>query len=165
MTTVMLWLASFTLHGVLIYFVLILYTRIKAMQDTETKQRQLLEETENTLAAFLLELKDENQALMKQMEAREDREAKPGGAVNQAKLEKREIKEEFPSHIERLLIETERNEAAFSQAEQPKGEMQQFFDEQAVSLFQKGHSIEEIARKLKSGITEIELLLKFRGMR
>ncbi|ALC81079.1 MULTISPECIES: DUF6115 domain-containing protein [Bacillus] len=162
MTTVMLWLASFTLHGVLIYFVLILYTRLKATHDMEAKQRQLLEETENTLTAFLIELKDENRELKKQLEVPEATKSKHFETKNQSTNEKSENKEELPSYIESLLKETERNEAAVMQPEQ---EIQLSFDEQAVALFQKGHSIEEIARKLKSGKTEIELLLKFRGMR
>ena len=48
----MLWLISFMLHAALIYFVIILYTRMNSLKATEQKQRELLEETENTLAAF-----------------------------------------------------------------------------------------------------------------
>lgn len=61
----MLWLISFMLHAALIYFVIILYTRMNSLKATEQKQRELLEETENTLAAFLMEVKEENDKLSK----------------------------------------------------------------------------------------------------
>lgn len=60
----LLWLLSFMLHGVLLYAVIILYTRLAAVKETEKQQKQILEETENTLAAFLLELKEENEKLI-----------------------------------------------------------------------------------------------------
>ncbi len=59
----LLWLLSFVLHGVLLYAVIILYTRFSALKETERQQKKILEETENTLAAFLLELKEENERL------------------------------------------------------------------------------------------------------
>ncbi|MBJ3839190.1 hypothetical protein JGC85_23010, partial [Salmonella enterica subsp. enterica serovar Indiana] len=37
------------------------------------------------------------------------------------------------------------------------------YEEEALALYEKGLSPEEIARQLKSGKTEIELFLKFRG--
>lgn len=60
----LLWLLSFTLHGVLLYAVIILYMRLAAVKETEKQQKKILEETENTLAAFLLELKEENEKLI-----------------------------------------------------------------------------------------------------
>ena len=39
----MLWLISFMLHAALIYFVIILYTRMNSLKATEQKQRELLE--------------------------------------------------------------------------------------------------------------------------
>lgn len=77
----LLWLLSFVLHGVLLYAVIILYTRFSALKETERQQKKILEETENTLAAFLLELKEENERLedakSRQAPDAEDAEPRP----------------------------------------------------------------------------------------
>ena len=78
---ILLWLLSFVLHGVLLYAVIILYTRFSALKETERQQKKILEETENTLAAFLLELKEENERLedakSRQAPDAEDAEPRP----------------------------------------------------------------------------------------
>jgi hypothetical protein len=50
----LLWLLSFVLHGVLLYAVIILYTRFSALKETERQQKKILEETETPLLRFCL---------------------------------------------------------------------------------------------------------------
>ncbi|MCY8909012.1 Swarming motility protein SwrB [Bacillus atrophaeus] len=159
----LLWLLSFMLHGVLLYAVIILYTKLAALKETERQQKKILEETENTLAAFLLELKEENEKLI---EHPVDLSAGKDGAGQEKKTpqssgEKAETAPEpeetpIPAHIQGLISEVE-------QAEDSMNSGGRSFEDQVIELYDQGFSAGEIARKLKSGKTEIELFLKFRA--
>ncbi|KAA6476539.1 DUF6115 domain-containing protein [Bacillus swezeyi] len=165
-----LWLVSFTLHGILIYFVIILNARLSAFKAAEKEQKQLLEETENTLTAFLMELKDENEKLVREFQQDAEREpqiekhqahqsetpAESGGAV----FPETEDTAGLPLHIESMIDEVERKEDELHQQEH---EDSISFEEKASALYEQGLSPEDIARQLKTGKTEVELFLKFRG--
>ncbi|KKB75580.1 MULTISPECIES: DUF6115 domain-containing protein [Bacillus] len=162
-----LWITSFMLHGILIYFVIILYTRLSAFKEAEKNQKQLLEETENTLTAFLMELKDENERLVSQLQQAGEHEVQQAekhrpAAPEEAAADRPGAKDadDLPLHIESMIDEVERKEDVLNQEQ--TGEAVSF-EEKAVALHEEGYSPEDIARQLKSGKTEIELLLKFRG--
>ncbi|AKL76247.1 MULTISPECIES: DUF6115 domain-containing protein [Bacillus] len=145
----LLWLLSFVLHGVLLYAVIILYTRFSALKETERQQKKILEETENTLAAFLLELKEENERL---------EDAKSRQAPDEDAEPRPEPKEEpdIPDHMEKLISATER-------AESDENNGAHSFEERVSELYEQGLTPAEIAKRMQSGKTEIELFLKFRG--
>lgn len=159
-----LWLVSFTLHGILIYFVIILNTRLSAFKAAEKEQKQLLEETENTLTAFLMELKDENEKLVREIRANAEEEpqrvqTQPDIPAQTPALPEADESRDLPLHIEAMINEVEQEEDELNQKEQESVS----YEEEALALYEKGLSPEEIARQLKSGKTEIELFLKFRG--
>ncbi|MGG1255963.1 Swarming motility protein SwrB [Bacillus velezensis] len=145
----LLWLLSFVLHGVLLYAVIILYTRFSALKETERQQKKILEETENTLAAFLLELKEENERL---------EDAKSRQAPDEDAEPRPEPKKEpdIPDHMEKLISATER-------AESDENNGAHSFEERVSELYEQGLTPAEIAKRMQSGKTEIELFLKFRG--
>ena len=148
----LLWLLSFVLHGVLLYAVIILYTRFSALKETERQQKKILEETENTLAAFLLELKEENERL-------EDTKSRNDQAPDAEDAEPRpEPKKEpdIPDHMERLIRATER-------AERDENNGAHSFEERVSELYEQGLTPAEIAKRVQSGKTDLELFLKFRG--
>ncbi|MCY8308894.1 Swarming motility protein SwrB [Bacillus vallismortis] len=157
----LLWLLSFALHGVLLYAVMILYTRLAAVKETEKQQKKILEETENTLAAFLLELKEENEKLIENTDSlpsQADEEAQTPHLQNAKTYSERRVQEEenLPEHIEGLISEVERQEESVNSDVQT-------FEDQVIDLYEQGYSASQIAQKLKSGKTEIELFLKFRA--
>ncbi|CAN2251684.1 Swarming motility protein SwrB [Bacillus vallismortis] len=158
----LLWLLSFALHGVLLYAVMILYTRLAAVKETEKQQKKILEETENTLAAFLLELKEENEKLIENTDSlpsQADEEAQTPHLQNAKTYSERSTvqeEENLPEHIEGLITEVERQEESVNSDVQT-------FEDQVIDLYEQGYSASQIAQKLKSGKTEIELFLKFRS--
>ncbi|MFO3788371.1 Swarming motility protein SwrB [Bacillus mojavensis] len=158
----LLWLLSFTLHGVLLYAVIILYMRLAAVKETEKQQKKMLEETENTLAAFLLELKEENEKLIDNLDAassQTEEKQKTEHLHAEQHSERNAVQEEdntLPEHIEGLINEVERTEENVNSDAQS-------FEDQVMALHEQGYSAGEIAQKLKSGKTEIELFLKFRS--
>ncbi|PON02734.1 Swarming motility protein SwrB [Bacillus halotolerans] len=163
----LLWLLSFTLHGVLLYAVIILYMRLAAVKETEKQQKKLLEETENTLAAFLLELKEENEKLIDNLdvpsvqteEKQQEEHQQEEHQQAEQHSERGAVQEEnnaLPEHIEGLINEVER-------AEENVNSDARSFEDEVMALYEQGYSASEIAQKLKSGKTEIELFLKFRS--
>ncbi|MHA6486524.1 DUF6115 domain-containing protein [Bacillus cabrialesii] len=158
----LLWLLSFALHGVLLYAVIILYTRLTAVKETEKQQKKILEETENTLAAFLLELKEENEKLIENTDSpssqaeKETQKSDLQRSENYAERDEVQEEENLPEHIEGLITEVERQEESVNSDVQS-------FEDQVIDLYEQGYSASQIAQKLKSGKTEIELFLKFRS--
>ncbi|MCY7904839.1 Swarming motility protein SwrB [Bacillus inaquosorum] len=158
----LLWLLSFTLHGALLYAVIILYTRLAAVKETEKQQKKILEETENTLAAFLLELKEENEKLIENIgppSSQTEEETKKPDLQHSEKYSERDAvqeEENLPEHIEGLITAVERQEESVNSDVQS-------FEDQVIVLYEQGYSASQIAQKLKSGKTEIELFLKFRS--
>ncbi|MBL3647152.1 Swarming motility protein SwrB [Bacillus vallismortis] len=158
----LLWLLSFALHGVLLYAVIILYTRLAAVKETEKQQKKILEETENTLAAFLLELKEENEKLIENTDSpssqaeKETQKSDLQRSENYAERDEVQEEENLPEHIEGLITEVERQEESVNSDVQS-------FEDQVIDLYEQGYSASQIAQKLKSGKTEIELFLKFRS--
>ncbi|MBU2659098.1 Swarming motility protein SwrB [Bacillus cabrialesii] len=157
----LLWLLSFTLHGVLLYAVMILYMRLAAVKETEKQQKKILKETENTLAAFLLELKEENEKLIENTDSspnQAEEETQKPDLLHFEKDSKRDAvqEENLPEHIEGLITEVERQEENVNSDAQS-------FEDQVIELYEEGYSASQIAQKLKSGKTEIELFLKFRS--
>lgn len=158
----LLWLLSFTFHGVLLYAVIILYTRLASVKETEKQQKQILEETENTLAAFLLELKEENEKLIENTassSSQSDAESQKTDLHHSEKHPERDAVQEIenlPEHIEGLITEVDRREEIVN-SDVPS------FEDQVIELYEQGYSASQIAQKLKSGKTEIELFLKFRS--
>ncbi|MCY7834111.1 Swarming motility protein SwrB, partial [Bacillus spizizenii] len=59
-------------------------------------------------------------------------------------------------HIEGLITEVERQEESVNS-------IAQSFEDRVIELYEQGYSASQIAQKLKSGKTEIELFLKFRS--
>lgn len=177
----MLWLISFMLHAALIYFVIILYTRMNSLKATEQKQRELLEETENTLAAFLMEVKEENEKLSKAAATSPDFSAEELKSDLQTPKQQQppiesqqsvESEDPVPEHLSALLSEVEVQEEKVNEpvssleteASAPsESEREETFEDQVKALYDQGLSLEEIAKELKTGKTEIELLLKFSG--
>mgnify|MGYP002655933102 CR=1 FL=1 len=169
------------LHAALIYFVVILYTRMNSLKATEQKQRELLEETENTLAAFLMEVKEENDKLSKAAATSPDsfaeelklnlqipKEPQPPTESQQSI----ESEDPVPEHLSALLSEVEVQEEKVNEpvpssetedVSPSVGEIEETFQDQVKSLYDRGMTLEEIAKELKTGKTEIELLLKFSG--
>ena len=167
----MLWLISFMLHAALIYFVIILYTRMNSLKATEQKQRELLEETENTLAAFLMEVKEENEKLSKAAATSPDFSAEELKSDLQTPKQPQppiesqqsvESEDPVPEHLSALLSEVEVQEEKVNEPVSSL-ETEETFEDQVKALYDQGLSLEEIAKELKTGKTEIELLLKFSG--
>ena len=57
----------FILQIISFYFLALFYTKMSQFDDLEKKQRKLMDEMDDSIAAYLSELKDENERLIEQL--------------------------------------------------------------------------------------------------
>ncbi|WP_041639342.1 hypothetical protein [Anoxybacillus flavithermus] len=146
--TTFLWFASFVLHGISLFLIILLSLKWVKIKETEREQAELIREMETMMTTYLMQFKEENERFVKQITS---------SAVRQKKKETPSfLREEQPSLpvedvVDRIELSTTTKE------EQP---LESLVSE-AVKLQQQGKTIDEIAKILKRGKTEMELLLKF----
>jgi hypothetical protein len=149
---------SLILHAVGFYFITLLFMKYQSVKHIEERQAAMLAETEQYLSAYLMELKDENEKLLSEMKhmQRSEHKSKENNAPRQPDVKDSVEEADFPvpsfTHEDRVEISFHNPEPASPLT----------LEEKAFQLNQKGFSAEEIAKQLNKGITEIELMLKFR---
>lgn len=174
---------SITLNLIAILCIVILYVRQNRFVNLEKEQRKNLEEMEEVIATFITEIKEENEHFIEKLttfEAYEDvdkkveenkenvesvaykpREIKGNKAmldayknvttsVQEKRLKEDRLEKEDVNELLNLILPPEKKQKEKSIVEAAK-EMQA-----------EGKSIEDIAKALNKGKTEMELLLKFR---
>lgn len=136
---------SLILHAASLYLIALLFLRYKNVLQAEERQAAMLHETEQALAACMLEMREENEKLLAALDRsfitdESSAEADDGGGIQQELSHKEAPADETPHEID--------------QADQ--------FRLDVLNLYQNGYTIEDIAKKLDKGKTEISLMLKFR---
>ncbi|GCD83324.1 swarming motility protein SwrB [Parageobacillus thermoglucosidasius] len=147
---------SFVLHAVSLFIIILLYLQLSKVKEMEKRQQQMAEEMEQTFSAYLLEWKEENERFLKKLSDmannRSQEEVKNHPSVVQAtSANEKELPDYFPNVDDVKDIVDIRQQAA-----------PPLLADEAWKLYEQGKTIEEIAKMLKKGKTEIELLLKFR---
>lgn len=138
---------SFVLHFVAFFFMVILYQKVHAKEDTLQNMKKEKQEIEDLLIAYMEEMKEENRQLKEWI------------------YEERPVKEEIRLEPKERKKETKEDPAIKEPMVLPVENVQDVYDfspsMQAITLANQGLSIEEIAKKMKKGKGEVELLLKF----
>lgn len=175
MTTIFI-IILFIIQMISFYFLALFYTKLSKFDDLEKKQRQLMTEMDDSIAAYLAELKDENDRLINELDAKAEKRTEQQDKRPNIPLEKQRkdtnkapifdvktpvipLSVALKSYSKPTSIEPE------FEAE-PKLEVQEELEAddrtRAIRLFDAGESVEEIAKTLGKGRTEVELILKFR---
>lgn len=156
----------FILQIVSFLIITLLYVKITKFNDLEKKQRKLMQQMDDSVMAYLTEIKEENDRLIAQLDAAEKREKqeerqKPADSEEPAFKENAEQQEfERKSHpvpVRHVIRSYQQTAAAKEETEQrPLTDR-----ERAKQMHAEGRTVQEIAKELGKGQTEIELLLKF----
>ncbi|MFJ7929469.1 hypothetical protein [Peribacillus sp. NPDC096448] len=197
----------FVLNMFTIFAIIVLYLRQNRLSKLEKDQKAIIREMEQLLSGYLMEMKEDNETLVKAitnsvaMNPEHGQKGQENGSIKETKEEKQEqnILLEYKvgsraaakkQAINAYKIMPEENEAnalpvkvedklelasaATSPQNQGKPAGMEFSDmlqaslnerslnEKVDMLADQGLSVEEIAKKLGRGQTEVELLLKFR---
>ncbi|SER07103.1 hypothetical protein SAMN04487944_101127 [Gracilibacillus ureilyticus] len=153
----LLLLFSFIIHVVTLIIIRQMKIKQKSMEDIEANVYEQIDKMENTLALYLVEMREENEHFTKELLAiQEKREQYNNQAPSDENLNKNAFKEE-------KTITKENNYAKFTPLTNVEQEdvMEQSDTAKILHLSKNGYTTDEIARKLDKGKTEIELLLKF----
>ncbi|MFJ7933167.1 hypothetical protein [Sporosarcina sp. NPDC096371] len=148
------------------YFLVLLYTKVSKFDDLEKKQRKLMTEMDDSIGAYLSELKDENERLIERLAAR-DRVVIAPKVDSQKNSKEVAVALEQPKPVIRAkkpVIPVNlalKSYNSISTAQEPSVEADDART-QAFKLHDAGQSIEQIAKVLGKGRTEVELILKFR---
>ncbi|WP_336634334.1 hypothetical protein [Lysinibacillus fusiformis] len=189
MTTILI-AVLFFLQLLTFYFLIILNTKLAKFKDLEKKQERLMSEMDDTISVYLTEMKDENDRLIKELQnvsssdlaatrvqktiSKEPQQEQAPSPAEQV------LKNDSPSSLDkdaRIYVPKNIVANAYSRQQQTtatavssptplkveqKEQVKELtIEQQALNLAKQGKSIEEIAKQLQKGKTEIELLLKF----
>ena len=141
MALILVW--SIMTNMVAIFAIVILYVRQNRLIEAESNMRSYTEDLENMITAFLLEIKEENERLetvLLENDGRDDEEA----CQREERIQGEEKSKPDISVKPDVLMEARENYMLF----------------QVLKAKRLGRSIEEIAKEMGKGKTEIELLIK-----
>jgi putative lipase involved disintegration of autophagic bodies len=179
MVTFVLFL-SMTLNILCLLFIALLYVRQNRFITVEKQQEKLLEEMEDVVSSFISEIKEENEIFLKKIE--ETNQAKKK-SISEKKEDSRRISlqknvpktfnkkiqsyrtvQHYQKNAKLLTEEKENTDELLNLILPSKKEVkkEKSLLEKVVEMQEEGKKIEEIAKILNKGKTEIELLLKFR---
>jgi len=168
MQTVFL-LFLFILQVIGFYFMVLLYMKISKFNNLEKKQQKLMLEMDDAIGAYLTELKEENERLINIIEKRQENsipEMKAAVSIRQPEMEQQLEKKAFsintPSFPVKAAMKSYQSAPSLNKGSLAKPESELDDRTVAIRMHDDGKSIEEIAKRLGKGKTEVELLLKFR---
>ncbi|WP_078413234.1 hypothetical protein [Priestia abyssalis] len=169
-------IVSFLLHGLALLFIVLLYMRFVRLKEIEQTQSVMMKEMEEVISAHLMEMKEQNDEFIRKFEqmkqdkgnARKKQSPPPDIPVfdklsipsEQDFLEMMETETADNGNIPKPALKQEEQEV-LSKWDGRKDMTPEQIKKMAISLQKKGLTIEEIAKHLHRGKTEIELLLIF----
>lgn len=194
----------FVIQLITILIIILLSGKLAKFKELEIRQNQLVEEMDNAIGVYLMEMKEENNRLIEELkDATVSTPAQPvlkqvvqpqvkvasTASVSAKKIfeeiaenevkEKTSLQKEVQEIEPRKFVPVQQAANAYSKqkmqtdekkeleqvevelfAKEPR-EQEQTVEQQVVAHYRAGKSIEEIARMMQRGKTEIELLVKF----
>ncbi|MBM7647103.1 myosin heavy subunit [Bacillus ectoiniformans] len=173
MTTFLL-LSTFLLHAISLLAIILLFTRQNRLLDIKNQQQKLMDEMEEMMSAYLLEIQEENEKFIQQVTNQKtktnDKEIVPSAGA------KSEQPAEPAKKLQPEILVPNMQRALAAKRYQSKGKQEEVSTFKPVrrtpseeddlltriKYFQEeGLTNQEIAKKLNKGKTEIELALKF----
>lgn len=167
------------------YFIVLLNVKISRLKDVEEKQQRLKDDMDDAVGAYLAEMKDENDRLIAELKKAKAQTIAPVARPVEVSDEQPQpaVTVVRPPKAPTVDLQTSRNEEEIQQLEVQELLKKDFntpiayvknayqkqqptpppltMEEQAKQMYKQGSSIDEIAKTLNRGKTEIELLLKF----
>ncbi|MGE7922269.1 DUF6115 domain-containing protein [Viridibacillus arvi] len=172
------------------FLIIMLYSKLSRFKDIEVKQERLKDDMDNAIGAYLAEMRDENNRLIEELSNINITKKTTYNEPVVQLLKEKEVpvvleSEQKQKGEEAFLlssISASKNVAAKAYKQnqsQPQKKHQDFdavlqtveetavgiefsIEDQVRELYSQGRSIEEIAKSLQKGKTEIELILKFK---
>ncbi len=147
-----------------LFAVIILFVRQNRLFHIEKKYRRLNEELEETMSAFLIQIKEENERLIEKAVSLDQKPEKNTGEIIENRVNKYRLHSGIQEYKKNAgIIGTDDGKKAPDNMEKaPVSEYEEEINK-IKQLLESGYTIEEIAKQLEKGKTEVELLIKFSG--
>ncbi|MCM3017216.1 hypothetical protein [Priestia megaterium] len=166
---------SFLIHGLSLFCIILLYMQVTKVKRIERLHQQNINKMEAAMGSYLAEFQEQNEQFLRQLrecstslssEVEKSSVKSPLADEEDVPVQRVDLKSEPSQSLHELLsieenqkhICTPFDELTTDQIQDLSGEEIKEF---SVYLKEKGLTIEEIAKHLHRGKTEIELLLKF----
>jgi len=164
MTTIVTLLFIFQLVGFSLLSAL--YLKVKAKETDALKNQKMYEEMQKSLIVYIDEMKRENDRFLDAMNQQpsqsstiEQKEENCEEEVEQLAEQWKKVRVVPPTLAHQRYQKEHISSQQFD--EELAGDMIEDQDE-ILTLYKRGHTVEEIAKQLKLGKTEVELHIKFR---
>lgn len=162
MTSIIL-VILFLLQIISFYFIALLHAKLAKFNNLENKQAQILTEIEDSFSAYIAEIKDENDRLLQELNNTNHVVA----ATTEHVKEKEKVKEKevVPAtfDIPKTFVSKQRVANSYSKTASVTEKKEPVTIKEKVFYYHnEGKSIDEIAKMLQVGKTEVELFLKFK---
>ncbi|WP_195782007.1 hypothetical protein [Priestia megaterium] len=166
---------SFLIHGLSLFCIILLYMQVTKVKRIERLHEQSMNKMEAAMGSYLAEFQEQNEKFLRKLQQRpiafssetEKNSAKsPLVEEEDVPVQRVNLKSEPSESLYELLsIEESQKRISTSFEELTTDQIQDLSGEEikefSVYLKKQGLTIEEIAKHLHRGKTEIELLLKF----
>lgn len=156
-------LISFLLHVFTFITIKVLKDRITEPEDIAAKQAHQQKEMEELLAVYLLEIREENEKVVSMLtNEKNNKQPKNATHLPDMNYEQKDTYEKAAPIIQQMKTYQEAKvDYQPPTVNESRDTIEKSLSAQVLSLYNQGESIESIARKLDSGKTEIELMIKF----
>lgn len=170
MTTIVILL--FILQLISFSFLFLLYLKVKAKETKALESEKMYEEMQKSLVVYIDEMKKENDRFLQAI----DQQQKHRSEVDEGDQESDETKSESVEEDQKeeqwknrrvvpptLAHQRYKKERDVNQKQREESSQKEEKEDPVLMLHKEGYSIEEIAKKLELGKTEVELHIKFRA--
>ena len=173
----------FLIQMITIFAIVLLYSKLSKFQNLEKRQNELINEMDNAISVYLMEMKEENDRLITELKKTDvpqktavSRKEESSLALKEQPVKEQEIeprkfvpvkqaasayqKQKTQQHVEEKNDEPTVIAEPLSE-ENDIQEEKMTFEQEVIHHYRNGKTIEEIAKMMERGKTEIELLVKF----
>lgn len=172
----------FLIQMITIFVIVLLYSRLSKFRNIEKRQNELINEMDNAISVYLMEMKEENDRLISELKkpnvspkSSSSRKEEPALKLKEYPVKEQEmeprkfvpVKQAASAYKkQKTQHDDDQSDATLAEAEllsveNSVQEEKLTFEQQVIYHYRNGKTIEEIAKMMGRGKTEIELLVKF----
>lgn len=162
MTSIIL-VILFLLQIISFYLIALLHAKLAKFNNMENKQAQILAEIEDSFSAYIAEIKDENNRLLQELNNTNRMVVATTEFVEEKKEDREKELAPVPFELPKTFVSKQRVANSYSKTASITEKKEPVTIKEKVFYYDnEGKSIEEIAKMLQIGKTEVELFLKFK---
>lgn len=147
----------FLLQVMSFYFIALLNAKISKFSKMEEKQQQVLIDIEDSFSAYIAEITDENNRLLKELQNTEVPRTTPTKVLEKPSIKEATAFEPHTSFVSKQIAAS----SYLKTAQATTKKVPETVREKVLFHYEEGKNPDEIAKMLQIGKTEVELFLKF----